>query len=1033
MAITKNLREKIRKYNLNVPTYKRTREYKNFLIQLNLNDVEYEFLLRETIKGIQKDEKNKLKQIKKFYDKTERDLAVLVNPSVVTINYKELRDIRNITRQDYFRAVKTIFNFAKNYSNNENRIIYEINDDEVYYTVNDAFIDSIGSFRIVDNPYGGSSDELLYRSIYDLENNPVNEITFTSIKRTNKYNSAEGAYFPYFCPNYDLSRFQIFKNSNDADLNDNCLIYALKLLGLDDFKLDLFKTAINNNNICKSKLKEISLKLKIQINLYEKRNDNKIRLTKYGETGKVFNIALFQNHYFIYEKYLDTNSLNFIKYLYENKDKYLIPFDYNNLSEEQLQINNIKFSENLEYSEIAIKEKSFKDKNNKYDKIIFADFETFTTKRNNKLIHNPYLLSFKYDNSDEIKSFTGANCAKSFIDYLNKKEDKNILIIFHNAKYDFNFLTKEIKITKEINSDGNFKSICGYTNAKIHITIKCSLNLFNLPLKKCPKAFMTVEEQKLIKKEVMPYNLYNEDGYINKRFIPVKDINISHFNNNNKDDYEQFFINAEEWNCYDPVNNTIDIIEYSRIYCEMDVLILSKSYNKFRDWVLDGFDLDVNNYLTISSIADAYFTKEGCYEGVNQISLNVQDFIMQSVYGGRVMTRRNEKIYIEDKINDFDAVSLYPSAMVRLGFPIGNPKIIKDLSMEFLRTTDAYFVEIEITKVGIKRDFPILSKYDNEIREYTNEMVGQKIIVNNITLEDLIKFHNIEFNIIKGYYYNEGFNYKIKDVIQYVFDKRAELKKNKNSAEIIYKLLMNSAYGKTIQKPHLQDYEFIYGDDKLGSYISKNYNKVVSYRKIPNSNGFKMTVSKSSYGHYNLAHIGSLILSMSKRIMNEVMTLAEDNEIDIYYQDTDSMHLKDADIPRLEKLFKETYKRELIGKSLGQFHSDFNIDDTPDGLNVYSKKLIALGKKCYIDILEGIDDKGNIYNDYHIRLKGVSNEAIKYEAKKRQISELDIYELLYKGQEIEFDLTCNNNKACFKFQKNYIVHTQTDFKRKIRF
>lgn len=1032
MAITKNLRDKVAKYNLDVPTYKRSREYKDFLKQLDLNDIEYEFLLRETVKNIEKEERNKLKQIKKFYDKVEKDLSVLANPAVVTVNYKELRDIRKMTRQDYFRAVKTIFNFAKNYSNNNNRIIYEINDDENYFTVNDAFIDTIGSYRIVSNPYGGSGDELLYRGIYDLENNPIDTITFTSIERTNKYNTAEGAYFPYFCPDYDLSRYQIFKD--EANLNDNCLIYALRLLGLDEFKLDLVKTAINNNYVCKSKLKDITIKIKIQINLYEKRNDNKTRLTRYGITGKVFNIALFQNHYFIYEKYDDTNSLSFIKYLYENKDKYLIPFDYNNLTEEQLKFNNIKFSENLEYDDTAIKEKSFKNKTNKYDKIIFADFETYTKKRGSKLIHIPYLLSFKYDDSNEIKSFTGVNCAKSFINYLNKRQDdKNVLIIFHNAKYDFNFLTKEIKITKEINSDGNFKSISGYTYEKIKITIKCSYNLFSLALKKCPKAFMTEEEQKLIKKEVMPYKLYNVDGYVDKRFIPKKDINVNHFNNNNKDDYKQFFINAEEWNCYDPVNNTIDIIEYSRIYCEMDILILSKSYNKFRDWVLEGFDLDINNYLTISSIADAYFTKNECYDGVNQISLNVQDFIMKSVYGGRVMTRGNEKIYQEGKINDFDAVSLYPSAMRRLGFPMGNPKVIKDLSMEFLKTTDAYFVEIEITKVGIKRDFPILSKYDNEIRDYTNDMVGQKIVVNNITLEDLIKFHKIEFNLIKGYYYDEGINYKIQEVIQFVFDKRAQLKKDGNSAEIIYKLLMNSAYGKTIQKPHLQDYDFIYGDDKLGSYVSKNYNKVVSYRKIPDSNGYKMIVSKSSYGHYNLAHVGSLILSMSKRIMNEVMCLAEDNGIDIYYQDTDSMHLNDCDIPKLERLFKETYNRDLIGKKLGQFHSDFSLENAPAGVDVYSKKLIALGKKCYIDVLEAIDNNGKVYNGYHIRLKGVSGEAIEYEAKKRNIAELDLYEILYKGEEIEFDLTCGSEKSCFKFEKNYLVHTQTDFKRKIKF
>ena len=52
------------------------------------------------------------------------------------------------------------------------------------------------------------------------------------------------------------------------------------------------------------------------------------------------------------------------------------------------------------------------------------------------------------------------------------------------------------------------------------------------------------------------------------------------------------------------------------------------------------------------------------------------------------------------------------------------------------------------------------------------------------------------------------------------------------------------------------------------------------------------------------AHCGVEVLSMSKRIMNEVMCLAEDIGIDIYYQDTDSIHLKTQDVPSLVKKFK---------------------------------------------------------------------------------------------------------------------------------
>ena len=40
---------------------------------------------------------------------------------------------------------------------------------------------------------------------------------------------------------------------------------------------------------------------------------------------------------------------------------------------------------------------------------------------------------------------------------------------------------------------------------------------------------------------------------------------------------------------------------------------------------------------------------------------------------------------------------------------------------------------------------------------------------------------------------------------------------------------------------------------------------------------------------------------MSKRIMNEVMTLADDEQLSIWYQDTDSMHINYEEVDVLEK------------------------------------------------------------------------------------------------------------------------------------
>ena len=59
--------------------------------------------------------------------------------------------------------------------------------------------------------------------------------------------------------------------------------------------------------------------------------------------------------------------------------------------------------------------------------------------------------------------------------------------------------------------------------------------------------------------------------------------------------------------------------------------------------------------------------------------------------------------------------------------------------------------------------------------------------------------------------------------------------------------------------------------------------------------------------------------------MNQVMCLAEDNELTAYYQDTDSIHMKYDQVAVLKQKFSEKYGREIDGKDLGQFHIDFEL------------------------------------------------------------------------------------------------------------
>ena len=98
---------------------------------------------------------------------------------------------------------------------------------------------------------------------------------------------------------------------------------------------------------------------------------------------------------------------------------------------------------------------------------------------------------------------------------------------------------------------------------------------------------------------------------------------------------------------------------------------------KFRGWMLEHTELDVDNFITIQSMASTCMLKSGCYGNVYQVSGVIQHFITKCVVGGRVMAASNKHYHVKKKTADFDACSLYPSAMYfMLGFLMGLPKIL---------------------------------------------------------------------------------------------------------------------------------------------------------------------------------------------------------------------------------------------------------------------------------------------------------------------------------------------------------------------
>ena len=92
--------------------------------------------------------------------------------------------------------------------------------------------------------------------------------------------------------------------------------------------------------------------------------------------------------------------------------------------------------------------------------------------------------------------------------------------------------------------------------------------------------------------------------------------------------------------------------------------------------------------------------------------------------------------------------------------------------------------------------------------------------------------------------------------------------------------MLNSSYGKTCEGLHDIMYKIL-SEYQFKPYIFKHYNVIDSIEKIGDKYFVKENVETNKESAFT--YIGSLILSMSKRIMNEVMCLAEDNGIHIKY------------------------------------------------------------------------------------------------------------------------------------------------------
>jgi len=933
-----------------------------------------------------------------------------------------------------------------------------------------------------------------------------------TLTTTHAINNRDGAFFPYInTTNIDLSKYQIYNQEQALDdeivnNREHCLLHALKIYNIDEATINAIKTAYKeNHSISKKDLRTIATIIGHDIHIHSYRSTgerlNNI-LIKYEAKNKKSNIiiqlALYLNHYFVYEEKTAYSGFS-IKNYEEVKDK---P-DYHNIierngkyykkSETKHKISSLLMIHTL-HEQGLFKEfdmSKFHESSNIYkpnDKIyldnidnesqpfdvnkktkqkkniFYADCESFV----NGDYHELYLLGVVSSKDDEVLILNALSnneydpkfIINKFLNKITNNGKEDAICYFHNLKYDYHVLEPFINIIDRCEKDGMYYSITLKFKSK-QVELRDSYKLIAKSLSKFQETFNLPKE--FNKKEAIAYKYYTKDN----NNIRIKTSKYMKY----LPTYEhEIFIN-EVQNCesYDKKTNTFNPTYYYSKYLKFDCLVLKKGLEAFNENIKTitreinpDNELSIFDFLTISSLSDYFMCINKAYEGVYENNANIRDYISRATYGGRVhVNEKYIKKTLTGKLVALDGVSLYPSAIQRLcreiGIPTGAPK-----RMTNTNNWNKYIYSImtvKITKINKHQQMPMMTHKSEGITKYSNEVPKEPVIIDSITLEDYINFHQIEYEILDGIYWNDSTNKNMGHLINQLYQARLKYKKVDNDAmsETI-KLMMNSAYGKTnmkktnVKKLYKSNSKKVFENGKWITKITNealnfnynNFNTIKHYTPLDrNENGeedilgkYEITQLCADYS-YNRGHVACMILSMSKRIMNEIFNVANDLNIPIYYTDTDSMHLDQENVPVIVKEYNKRYNKQLEGDELEQFHPDLSIKKNKVKYVAYAIKSIFLGKKSYIDVLEAIDNQGNKVHHEHVRMKGITEAGLLH-MKKKYGSLLNLYEDLSTGKTVKitlnpYDQETNSEKVMFEYKNRHVGTRQQEFTREVRF
>lgn len=635
------------------------------------------------------------------------------------------------------------------------------------------------------------------------------------------------------------------------------------------------------------------------------------------ETNIKMRIGLTNNHYTIIQGQKCPNCLS----VYQKK---------HTCNSSRINYVNNKIKKNKKRSLIC-RNNEEKEVNNEY--VLHYDLETYPKLVNGEKIHTPYIIGLCYEN--KYITFRGDNCMVEFIDFILKYIEGKKDLIYLNAYNGSNFDHYFVK-TEFIRRKLKLNKFCMNNGSIIMFEYK-NLKLFDL----------------------------------NKHLIGSLKNNLSSFGCKvQKGDFNHE-LGCRWEDMSEEVRN--DCLKY----LEGDCFGLKELYEKVNNGVFEEYGVNLTSYISTSSLTfNIWKNKIRKKFYIELPTLQQEKDFRQTIRGGRTYKSKSRFISedyekfkkgeitfkeVNDYVIDADVVSLYPTAMSKFSYPVGECKELKEGENEMKGKMGIYYIKYITNKnlqhsIGGRRDKDGFLKWD---------LIDSEGWFNSIDIEDMLS-NGYKVEIIKGYYW-EKTDYIFKEYIEGLFEK----KKNSKKGSVKYslsKLFMNSLYGKMIQRPIFTETEIINNNMEYwkmwGEYNITDINKcgnkwfVSGMRK--DEKDMEKRITKPT-------HLGSFILGYSRRIMLDYIKQSNpyfnSNDIekrvenDFYYTDTDSLQMSSKNA----KLIKTLGNKDLGGIT----------DDLGDNCKII--KGIWIAPKLYM--LEYIKE-GDNKSHFHFRGKGLNKEEL---------------------------------------------------------